>query len=57
MAKTTAWLTTLIGLLLVLGKFVPALNWQTQVWVEWVVYLAVLIIGVTKLARNYKLFK
>ena len=57
MAKLSAWLMTLVGLLLVFGMFVPALNWQTQSWVQWVIYLAVLIIGLGKLARSYKLMK
>jgi len=53
MAKITAWLVTLVGALLVLGQLVPALN-MDQAWVQWVIALAVLVIGVGKLMRNYK---
>ncbi|MDP1695611.1 MAG: hypothetical protein Q8L29_01705 [archaeon] len=50
MAKLTAWLVTLIGVLLVL----PLLGVVQLVKVsEWVVPLSVLVIGVTKLMRNY----
>ncbi|MBI2629652.1 hypothetical protein HYW76_00980 [Candidatus Pacearchaeota archaeon] len=52
MAKLTAWLVTLIGVLLVLGLLVDALS-MTQVWVQWVIALAVLIVGIGKLMRNY----
>ena len=54
MAKTTAWCATLIGLLLV-----PPI----KMWVEglatmdlwgWLVAILVLIVGITKLIRNYK---
>ena len=54
MAKLTAWLVTLIGVLLVLpliGVALPA-NFN-----NWVIALAVLVIGVAKLIRNYKLMK
>lgn len=50
MAKLTAWLVTLIGILLVLPLIgVDALAQVT----EWVVPLAVLVIGIGKLVRNY----
>jgi hypothetical protein len=52
MAKLTAWLVTLIGALLVLGLFIPSLG-TDQAWVQWVVALAVLVIGIGKLIRNY----
>lgn len=52
MAKMTAWLVTIIGLLLVLALLLPATF--SGVWFSWVIALAVLIIGVTKLLRNYK---
>jgi hypothetical protein len=47
MAKLTAWLVTLIGILLVLqaGAWLPAVT----AWNGWVIALAVLIIGVNKL--------
>jgi len=53
MAKITAWLVTVIGALLVLG-LVPGMmfNWNTM-WVQWVIALAVLVIGISKLMRNY----
>ncbi len=51
MAKLTAWLVTLIGVLLLL----PALTIELPAWImTWVVPLAVLVIGVGKLIRNYK---
>jgi hypothetical protein len=55
MAKLTAWLVTLIGLLLVLG-LIPGLEVlsMTQLWVQWVIALAVLVVGIGKLVRNYK---
>lgn len=51
MAKLTAWLVTIIGVLLVLA----AINIisLTDTWVIWVVALAVLVIGIGKLMRNY----
>ena len=54
MAKLTAWLVTLIGVLLLL----PALGVALPAWVmTWVVPLAVLVVGIGKLLRNYKLIK
>lgn len=54
MAKTTAWCATIIGLLLV----PPIKNWVMglatfDIW-GWLLALLVLIIGVTKLMRNYQ---
>ncbi|MEK6858650.1 MAG: hypothetical protein AABX53_01920 [Nanoarchaeota archaeon] len=54
MAKTTAWLATIIGLLLV----PPIKTWimglaTFDVW-GWLLALLVLVIGVTKLMRNYQ---
>lgn len=49
MAKLTAWLVTLVGLLLVL-----ALIFGFGMWVNWVIAIAVLIVGLGKLMRNYK---
>lgn len=51
MAKITAWLVTLIGVLLVLALIVPATFSGT--WFNWVVAIAVLVIGVGELVRNY----
>lgn len=54
MAKLTAWLVTLLGVVMVLG-LIPGMmfDWNTM-WVQWVIALVVLVIGVSKLARNYK---
>ena len=52
MAKLTAWLVTLLGLLLVLQLLRPATF--TGAWFNWLVALAVLVIGIGKLMRNYK---
>ena len=52
MAKLTAWLVTLIGILLVLWPL-GVVTLET-VWFQWVLALAVLVIGVGKLMRNYK---
>jgi len=50
MAKLTAWLVTLIGILLVLPLLgVSALDTLAA----WIVPLAVLVIGIGKLMRNY----
>ena len=52
MAKLTAWLVTLIGVLLVL-KELDVLAAVTD-YNGWIIALAVLVIGVAKLMRNYK---
>ena len=49
MAKLTAWLVTLVGLLLVL-----ALLFGLGLWVNWIIAIAVLAVGIGKLMRNYK---
>jgi len=52
MAKLTAWLFTLWGVLLVLPLIgVDALNSIAT----WLIPLIVLVIGLGKLARNYKM--
>ncbi len=54
MAKLTAWLVTLVGVLLVLPLLgVTALDNVST----WVVPIAVLLIGLGKLARNYGMMK
>lgn len=54
MAKLTAWLVTLVGVLLVLPLLgVTALDNVS----EWLVPIAVLLIGLGKLVRNYNLMK
>jgi len=50
MAKLTAWLVTVIGVLLVLPMI--GVNQLDSVSV-WIVPLAVLVIGIGKLMRNY----
>jgi len=52
MAKTTAWLVTIIGLLLLL-KVMGVLAVITD-YNDWLIAIAVLVIGITKLMRNYK---
>ena len=52
MAKLTAWLVTLIGVLLVL-KELDILSAVTD-YNGWIIALAVLVIGIAKLMRNYK---
>lgn len=49
MAKLTAWLVTLVGLLLVLANLITLPAWV----MTWVVPLAVLAVGIGKLVRNY----
>jgi len=51
MAKITAWLVTLIGVLLVL----PLIGIDQLAGVnDWLIPIAVLVIGIAKLMRNYK---
>jgi hypothetical protein len=51
MAKLTAWLITLIGVLLVLALIVPTVF--TGMWFNLVIAIIVLIIGISKLIRSY----
>jgi hypothetical protein len=51
MAKLTAWVVTIIGLLLLL-KEVAILDALTK-YNGWIIALGVLVIGVGKLMRNY----
>jgi hypothetical protein len=51
MAKLTAWLVTLIGVLLVLPLIGVG---QLKTLSDWIVPLAVLVIGIGKLLRNYQ---
>lgn len=54
MAKLTAWLVTLIGLLLVLNAISAVADLLAMdVWMNWVIALAVLVVGIGKLIRNY----
>jgi len=50
MAKLTAWLVTLIGVLLVLPLISVDIGATLS---SWLVALSVLIIGIAKLTRNY----
>jgi len=52
MAKLTAWIVTIIGILLVWARIttLPQLNANL---VGWLIALGVLIIGIGKLVRNY----
>jgi hypothetical protein len=50
MAKLTAWLVTIIGILLVIDQIKPMMD---QKWFGWLIALLVLIVGVGKLMRNY----
>ena len=51
MAKLTAWLVTLIGVLLIL----PLIGIdQLVTYNDWVIAIAVLVVGIGKLMRNYK---
>lgn len=50
MAKITAWVVTIIGLLLILPLIGIA---QLQAYNDWLIAIGVLVIGVTKLMRNY----
>jgi len=51
MAKLTAWLVTIIGVLLVLALILPSTF--SGAWFNWVIALAVLVVGIGKLMRNY----
>ena len=48
MAKLTAWLVTLLGVILLLGLFGLGFDWTTM-WVQWLIALIVLVIGIAKL--------
>lgn len=54
MAKITAWLVTIIGLLLIppIRSWIASLA-TTDIW-GWLIALLVLVIGITKLVRNYQ---
>jgi hypothetical protein len=52
MAKLTAWLVTLLGVLLLLNLIVPSAF--SGAWFGWVIAIAVLLVGIGKLMRNYK---
>jgi len=49
MAKLTAWVVTIIGVLLVL----PLLEVDIGVAQGWLIAIGVLVVGISKLVRNY----
>ena len=49
MAKLSAWLVTLIGVLYLL----PLIGVSTGTWGPWLVALAFIVMGIGKLMRNY----
>lgn len=51
MAKLSAWLITIIGILLVLPLINVDIGAQLNAWL---MALLVLVLGVSKLVRNYK---
>ncbi len=52
MAKLTAWLVTLIGVLLILPLIgITVIPENINMWL---IALAVLVVGIGKLVRNYK---
>lgn len=53
MAKLTAWVVTAVGVVMALGLLNLGFTWETT-WVRWLLTLAVLVIGIGKLMRNYK---
>ena len=53
MAKLTAWLVTVLGVVMLLGLLGLGFDWTTM-WVQWLITLIVLVIGIGKLMRNYK---
>lgn len=50
MAKLTAWLVTLIGVILILPLIGVA---ALEIVKDWIIALAVIVIGIGKLVRNY----
>lgn len=54
MAKLTAWLVTVIGVLLLLPLIgINQLGTPTDGILAWLIALGVLVIGISKLMRNY----
>lgn len=52
MAKVTAWLVTLIAIFLII-PLVWTLDTSMTMINNWIIAILVLIIGITKLVRNY----
>lgn len=54
MSKLSAWLITIIGLVMVLG-LIPGIGFDwTTMWVQWVLAVLVLVVGVSKLTMKMK---
>ena len=54
MAKLTAWLVTILGVLLVLPLLgVDQLGTISEGTLAWLIAIGVLVIGIGKLVRNY----
>jgi len=55
MAKLTAWLVTIIGILLILPLLnVTGIGTASSGLIGWLIALGVLVVGISKLMRNYK---
>ena len=54
MAKLTAWVVTILGVLLILAAPGLGLISLSDTWVAWAIAIGVLAIGIGKLIRNYK---
>ena len=55
MAKLTAWIVTILGVLLLLPLLgVDALGTATTGYLGWIIALGVLVVGIGKMIRNYK---
>lgn len=53
MAKLTAWLVTVIGVWLLLVQLGVITGTLVTVWQPWIIALAITVIGIGKLMRNY----
>jgi ABC-type transport system involved in cytochrome c biogenesis permease component len=54
MAKTSAWLITLVGVVLLLPLIGVDIGADLSLWI---IALAWFLVGITKLARNYGMMK
>ena len=52
MTKVTGWLITILGVVMILGLLGLGFDWTT-LWVQWVIALLVLVLGIIKLTRKY----
>ena len=53
MAKLTAWLITLLGVILVLGLLGLGFDW-TNMYVQWLIAVIVLVVGICKLVKKLR---